>query len=85
MKKGTASYVPHCTRTKRVLRTPLPNSVPKGRLSLAQDASPRLLRKDDPVRKGRLKMSRNAILDNLQPSLRDSIVFRDVPRTNVLG
>ncbi len=30
-------------------------------------------------------MGRDAILDNLQPSLRDSIMFHDVPRTNVLG
>jgi len=26
-------------------------------------------------------MGRNAILDNLQPSLRDSIMFHHVPRT----
>jgi len=30
-------------------------------------------------------MGRGAILDNLQPSLRDLIMFRDVPRTSVLG
>jgi hypothetical protein len=30
-------------------------------------------------------MGRNAILDNLQPSLRDLIMFRGVPRTSVLG
>jgi hypothetical protein len=30
-------------------------------------------------------MGRDAILDNLQPSLRDSITFLDVPRTTVLG
>jgi hypothetical protein len=35
------------------------------------------------VPKGRLKRGRDAIL--LQPSLRDSIMFLDVPRTSVLG
>ena len=30
-------------------------------------------------------MGRDAILDNLQPSLRDLIMFRDAPRTSVLG
>jgi hypothetical protein len=30
-------------------------------------------------------MGRDAILDSLQPSLRDLIMFRDVPRTIVLG
>jgi hypothetical protein len=29
-------------------------------------------------------MGRDAILDNLQPSLRDLIMFHDVPRTGVL-
>jgi hypothetical protein len=33
----------------------------------------------------RLKISRDAILDNLQSSLRDSIILHDVPRTSVLG
>jgi hypothetical protein len=61
------------------------NSVPKGRLNLAQDASPGLDVKGRPVPKGRLKMCRDAILDNLQPSLRDSIRFHDLPRTHVLG
>jgi hypothetical protein len=37
------------------------------------------------VERGRLKIGRDAILDNLQPSLRDLIMFRDVPRTSVLG
>jgi hypothetical protein len=27
----------------------------------------------------------DAILDNFQPSLRDSIILQDVPRTGVLG
>ncbi len=40
---------------------------------------------DDPVPEGRLKIGRDAILDNLQPSLRDLIMFIDVPRTSVLG
>jgi hypothetical protein len=30
-------------------------------------------------------MGRDVILDKLQPSLRDLIMFRDVPRTSVLG
>jgi hypothetical protein len=40
---------------------------------------------DASVPKGRLKIGRDAILDNLQPSLRDLIMFDDVPRTSVLG
>jgi hypothetical protein len=34
---------------------------------------------------GRLRIGCDVILDRLQPSLRDSIMFRDVPRTSVLG
>jgi len=34
---------------------------------------------------GRLKIGRDAILDDPQPSLRDSIMLHDVPRTGVLG
>jgi hypothetical protein len=30
-------------------------------------------------------MGRDAILDSLQPSLRDLIMIHDVPRTGVLG
>jgi hypothetical protein len=41
--------------------------------------------KGRPVPQGRLEIGRDAILDNLQPSLRDSIMFHDVPRTSVLG
>ena len=37
------------------------------------------------IPKGRLEIGRDAILDNLQPSLRDLIIFHDVPRTSVLG
>ena len=37
------------------------------------------------VPQGRLKIGRDAILCNLQPELRDLIMFHDVPRTNVLG
>jgi hypothetical protein len=37
------------------------------------------------VPQGRLKIGRDAILNNLQPSLRDSIMFNHVPRTSVLG
>jgi hypothetical protein len=59
--------------------------VPKGRLNLAQDASPGLDLSYDPVPQGRLKIDREPILDNLQPSLRDSIMLHDVPRTSVLG
>jgi hypothetical protein len=32
-----------------------------------------------------MKIGRDAILENLQPSLRDLIMFLDVPRTSVLG
>jgi hypothetical protein len=32
-----------------------------------------------------LRIGRNSILDNFQPSLRDLIIFHDVPRTSVLG
>jgi hypothetical protein len=38
-----------------------------------------------PVPQGRLKIGLDAILDNLQPSLRDLIMLHDVPRTSVLG
>jgi hypothetical protein len=37
------------------------------------------------VPEGRLKIGRDVILNNLQPSLRDSIMFHDLPRTSVLG
>jgi hypothetical protein len=37
------------------------------------------------VPEGRLKIGRHAILDNFQPSLRDLIMFHDLPRTNVLA
>jgi hypothetical protein len=50
-------------------------------LSLAQDASPGLDFNRRPVPQGRLKIGRVAILDNPQPSLRDSIMLHDVPRT----
>ncbi len=60
-------------------------SVPQGRLNLAQDASPGLDLQERPVPQGRLELGRDEILDNLQPSLRDLIMFHDVPRTNVLG
>ena len=45
--------------------------VPEGRLNLAQDDSPGLDLKRRPVPQGRLKIDRDAILNNLQPSLRD--------------
>jgi hypothetical protein len=64
---------------------PFPNSVPQGRLNLAQDASPGLDLKGRPVPQGRLKIGLDEILDNLQPSLRDLIMFHDVPRTSVLA
>ena len=59
--------------------------VPQGRLNLAQDASPGLDLTGRPVPEGRLKIGRDTILDNLQPSLRDLIMLHDVPRTSVLG
>jgi hypothetical protein len=46
-------------------------SVPQGRLNLAQDASPGLNLKGRPVPQGRLEVRRDAILNDLQPSLRD--------------
>ena len=67
------------------VRSRFPNSVPQGRRNLAQDASPGLDLKARPVPQGRLKIGRDAILDTLQLSLRDSIMFHDVPRTSVLG
>ena len=51
--------------------TAFPNSVPQGRLNLAQDASPGLDLKRRLVPQGRLEIGRDAILDNLQPSRRD--------------
>jgi hypothetical protein len=60
-------------------------SVPEGRLNLAQDGSPGLDLKRRLVPQGRLKIGRDAILNNFQPSLRDLIMFHDVPRTSVLG
>jgi len=59
--------------------------VPQGRLNLAQDASPGLDLQARPVPQGRLEIDRDEILENLQPSLRDLIMFHDVPRTSVLG
>ena len=61
------------------------NSVPQGRLNLAQDASPGLDLQGRPIPQGRLKIGRDAIMDSLQPSLRDSIMLHDIPRTSVLG
>jgi hypothetical protein len=61
------------------------NSVPEGRLNVAQDVSPGLDLKNDPVPQGRLKMGRDTIRENLQPSLWDSIMFHFEPRTIVLG
>jgi hypothetical protein len=63
----------------------IPNSVPKGRLNLAQDDSPGLDLKGRPSPAGTAGNCREAILDNLQPSLRGSIMFHDVPRTIVLA
>jgi hypothetical protein len=59
------------------------NLVPKGRLNLVQESVLGWICKDDSVPQGRLKMGRDEIL--VQPSLRDLIMFHDVPRTNVLG
>jgi hypothetical protein len=53
------------------LRNPLPSLVPKGRLNLAQDASPGLDLAGGPVPQGRLKIGRDATMGSLQPSLRD--------------
>jgi hypothetical protein len=47
--------------------------------------SPGLDLKGRSVPKGRLKIGRDSILDNFQPSLRDLIMFHGVPRTSVLG
>ena len=60
-------------------RTPFPNSVPEGRLNLAQDASPGLDLKGRSVPQGRLELGRHAILDILQASFRDLIMVQDVP------
>jgi hypothetical protein len=32
-----------------------------------------------------MEIGRDEILENFEPSLRDLIMFHDVPRTNVLG
>jgi hypothetical protein len=69
----------------RVCRNLIFKLSPGGRLNLAQDASPGLDLNGRPVPKGRLKIGLNEVLDNLQPSLRDLIIFHDVPRTRVLG
>jgi hypothetical protein len=62
--------------------------------NLAQDASPGLDLEGRPsprracpelAERGRLKIGRDAIMDKLQPSLRDSIMLHDIPRTSVLG
>jgi len=58
---------------------------PAGTAELAQDASPGFDLQARPVPQGRLEMGRDEILENLQPSLRDLVMFHDVPRTNVLG
>ena len=47
-------------------------TVPKGRLNLAQDASPGLDLQARPVPQGRLEIGLDEILENFQPSLRDS-------------
>jgi hypothetical protein len=70
---------------KNVCENSNANSVPQGRLNLAQDASPGLDLKGRPVPQGRLKIGLDEILDNLQPSLRDLVMLHDVPRTSVLG
>jgi hypothetical protein len=57
-----------------LVRTSFANLVPKGRLNLAQDASPGLDLKGRPVPEGRLEIGRDAIL--LQPSLRDKLDFQ---------
>jgi hypothetical protein len=46
-------------------------------LNLAQDASPGLDLKGQLVPQGRLEIGRSAILDNLQPTLRDWVPKRD--------
>ena len=58
---------------------------PAGTAELSPGRSPGLDLKGRPVPQGRLEIGRDAFLDNLQPSLRDSIMFHDVPRTSVLG
>jgi hypothetical protein len=59
--------------------------VSEGRPNLAQDAIPGLNLKGRLVPQGRLEIRRDAILNNLQPSLRDLIMLHDGPRTSVLG
>ncbi len=64
---------------------PFPNSVPQGRLNLAQDASPGLDLKGRPSPVGTAENRPRRILDNLQASLRDSIMLHDVPKTDRLA
>jgi hypothetical protein len=47
-------------------------------MNLAQDASPGLDLEGRLVSQGRLKIGLGEILDNLQPSLRDLIMFHGV-------
>jgi hypothetical protein len=58
---------------------------PEGTAELSPGRSPGSEQKGRPVPQGRLKTGDNSILDNFQPSLRDSIMLHDVPRTGVLG
>jgi hypothetical protein len=59
---------------------PFPTS-PAGTAELSPGRSPGLDLQGRQVPQGRLKIGRDAILENLQPSLRDSIMLPDVPRT----
>jgi hypothetical protein len=67
------------------VRTAFPSAVPEGRLNIAHDASPGFDLEGRPVPQGRLEIGRDAIMENLQPSLRDLIVLHGELRTNVLG
>jgi hypothetical protein len=53
------------------VRSRFPNSVPQGRLNLAQDASPGYITKHDSVPQGRLKVVQDCVAAYFQPSLRD--------------
>jgi hypothetical protein len=57
----------------------------KGRLNLAQDAVLGRAYETRQVPKGRLKIVQGQVAAYSQPSLRDSIILHDPPRTGVLG
>jgi hypothetical protein len=79
MTKGSGVKEGACVRTR------ISELSPVGTAELSPGRSPGLDLQARPVPQGRLRLGRDEILENLQPSLRDLIMFDDVPRTDVLG